>query len=132
MRVAKQLSVMLTNQPGRLAFVCSKLSAARVDIKAISVVESTEQAIVRMLVDKTAAAKKAMMLAGLPHTVSEVLFVEVTDKPGVLARLATDLSKATVNIQYVYGSTGPGGRDAMLVIGVDDINRAKKALAILG
>jgi len=131
MRIAKQLSVMLTNQPGRLAFLCGKLSAARVDIKAISVIESTEQAIVRMIVDKTAAARKAVMNADLPHSVTEVLFIEVADKPGTLARIANDLSKATVNIQYIYGSSGPGGREAMLVVGVDDINRAKKVFAVL-
>jgi len=126
MRVAKQLSVTLPNKPGQLAALCKKLAAAKVNIRAISVVEATEQGIVRVVVDKTAAAKKAAKAAGLTYLTSDVILVEMVNKPGVLAGVAAKLAKAKVNIQYVYGSTGPGARDAIAVVGVDNVSRARK------
>lgn len=128
MRVAKQLSVMLPNKPGQLAGLCKKLTAAKVNIRAVSVVETTEQGIVRLVVDKTAAARKLVKAAGLGCVVSDVILVEMVNKPGVLGRVAAKLAKARVNILYVYGTTGPGARDAVGVFAVDNLAKAKKVL----
>ena len=128
MRVAKQLSVTLPNKPGQLAALCKKLAGAKVNIRAVSVVECTEQGIVRLVVDKTGVARKVIKALGLGLVVSDVLMVELVNKPGVLAQVATRLAKSGVNIQYVYGSTGPGARDAVAVFGVANMAKAKKLL----
>ena len=98
MKVAKQLSVMLPNKPGQLAALCRKLAAARVNIRAIAVVETTEQGIARMVVDKTAAALKVVKAAKLGHVVAEVVLVEMMNKPGVLGRICTILGDHRVSI----------------------------------
>jgi len=126
MRVAKQLSVMLPNKPGQLSGLCKKLAAAKVNIRAVSVVETTEQGIVRLVVDKSAAARKVVKAAGLGCVLTDVILVEMVNKPGVLATVAAKLAKAKVNIQYVYGSVGPGARDAVAVFGVENLAKAKK------
>ena len=128
MRVAKQLSVTLPNKPGQLAALCKKLAGAKVNIRAVSVVECTEQGIVRLVVDKTGVARKVIKALGLGLVVSDVLMVELVNKPGVLAQVTARLAKSGVNIQYVYGSTGPGARDAVAVFGVANMAKAKKLL----
>ncbi len=125
MQAAKQLSVMLPNKPGQLAALCGKLAAAKVNIKAVAVVETTEQGIVRLVVDKTAAARKVVKKAGLGCVVSDVILVQMVNKPGVLGAVAAKLAKGKVNIQYIYGSVGPGAREAVAVVGVDNLAKAK-------
>jgi len=126
MRVAKQLSVTLPNKPGQLASLCKKLAAAKVNIRAISVVEATEQGIVRLVADKSSVALGVIEKAGLGCVVSQVVLVEMANKPGVLAKVATKLSKAKINIQYAYGSSGPGAREAIAVLGVEDVKKARQ------
>ncbi len=126
MRVAKQLSVMLPNKPGQLAALCRKLAAAKVNIRAVSVNETTEQGIVRLVVDKPGVAQKLVKDAKLGLVLTEVILVEMVNKPGVLGKVAARLAKAKVNVEYVYGSTGPGARDAVAVFGVDNLSKAKK------
>ncbi len=128
MKAAKQLSVMLPNEPGQLAMLCKKLATAKVNIKAISVVNTTEQSTVRLVVDKPLAARKAMKSARLLYVESDVILSEMTNKPGVLAGVAAKLARAKVNIQYVYGSTARGTENGVLVFAVDNVAKAKKLL----
>jgi hypothetical protein len=132
MKVAKQLSVAMSNQPGQLSLLCKKLAVARANIRAISVVETSEQCLVRLVVDKTAAAKKVIEEAGMALVVSDVLLVDMTNKPGMLGTTAEKLSKARINIQYVYGTTGPGAMDAVMVFGLrrEDLKKARELLAL--
>ena len=128
MKVAKQLSVMLPNAPGQLAMLCKKLAAAKVNIKAISVVETSEQGIVRLVVDKTAVARSVVKNAGLGHVETNVILAELANRTGELAKAAAALARAKVNIEYVYGSVAPGARDAAVVFGVADLAKARKLI----
>ncbi len=125
---AKQLSVSLENKPGRLAHVCRCLADRKVNIIALSVVETSEQGIVRMVVDKP--AKAAEMLRKCPMTVTEteVLLLELPNKVGALAQATEKLAKKRINVSYVYGSAGAGARKAPIVVATANIAAAQKAL----
>jgi hypothetical protein len=126
--MAKQLSVTLPNKPGQLAALCKKLAAKKVNITAISVIDTAELGVVRMVVDKSAIARRTLKEAALSHVVTDVVLVEMTNRPGVMATAASDLAKAGVNIEYVYGTASPGAETAVCVFGVDDVKKAKKII----
>ena len=125
---AREITVALENQRGRLAHVCTWLAQKKVNILAISVVDSATMGVVRLVVDKPAVALK-MIKESYPLTVTEreVLLVELPNRPGVLAKTADRLARKRINIEYVYGSTSGRG-NATLVLAVANAERARKAL----
>lgn len=128
MAVTKQFSVSLANKPGQLAKLCRTLAKGKVNIKAISVVESADCGLVRFIPGCGGAAKKALKGAKIDAVVSEVVAVRLPNKPGVLAKTAAKMAKAGVNISYVYGSTNPDSKKALCVFGVDNVKKAAKVL----
>lgn len=129
MKKAKQISVSLENRPGRLAHLCGCLAKGGVNIVAISVAETTEQGVVRMVVDKPAKALKLLdECCAVTCAVTDVLLVDLPNKVGALAKMADKLAKRRVNVSFVYGSTGPGGRKANIVVGAPNVSAAAKAL----
>ena len=125
----KQLSVSLENKPGRLAHVCRCLADRKVNIIALSVLETSEQGILRLVVDNPDEAAK--MLKGCPMTVSkrDVLLVELPNKVGVLATMAEKLAAKGINIAFVYGSTGKTRGTTYIVLATSNLTAAKKILA---
>ena len=129
MRTAKQISVCLDNRPGRLAGLCKCLAQKKINIIAISVAETTEQGVVRMVVDKPAAALKAIAECG-PMTCAQmdVLLVDLPNKVGVLAEFAAKMASKRINVNFVYGSTGEGRGKTNIVVGTPNIKSAAKAI----
>jgi len=129
MRKAKQISVSLENKPGRLARFCQHLAQKEINIIAISVVETTEQGVVRMVVDKPSAALKAIAEYG-PMTCAEidVLLIDLPNKVGTLARMTDRLASKRINVDFVYGSTGLTGEKAYLVVGAPNVESVARAL----
>jgi len=126
-KTASEIAVALENRRGQLAHVCACLAEKKVNVLAISVVDSATMGVVRMVVDKPAAALK--MLKGCPMTVSEreVLLLELPNRAGVLAETADRLARKRINIEYVYGSTHGRGA-ALLVLTVPNVKRALEVL----
>jgi hypothetical protein len=129
MRTAKQISVCLENKPGRLAGLCKCLAQKKINIIAISVAETSEQGVVRMVVDKPAAALKAIAECG-PMTCAQmdVLLVDLPNRVGVLAELAVRLASKRINVNFVYGSTGEGRGKTNIVVGTPNIKSAAGAI----
>ena len=125
---ATQFGVGLDNKPGTLAKLCGTLRRAKVNIEAISVSGDLECCWVRLIAAPVAAAKAAMTKAGYHLTTQRVLTMRVPPQRGELERIAGQLGRAGVNIDYVYGSTaeGPG----TLVLCVSDLDRAAKVLGV--
>ena len=123
-----QFNVMLPNKPGALAHLCQKLAATDVNLRAISVVETSEQAVVRMVAQSADLARKVLTEEGAPFSESEVLVVVMPDKAGALGEAAGRLAKAKININYVYSGVGSGKGRAAVVFAVSDIARAREAL----
>lgn len=122
-----QLSVCLENKPGQLAKMGAALGRAKVNIRAISVADSSDCGVVRLVTSSNAKARQVLAKAGTTVVQQPVLLVKAPDEPGVLAAIAGKLAAAKVNVNFVYGSTC-GCCDSLLVIGVDDIVKAAKVV----
>jgi len=125
----KQLSVSLENRPGRLAHVCRCLADRKVNIIALSVLETSEQGILRLVVDKPDEAAKMLKDCPMTFTKRDVLLVELPNKVGVMATLAEKLSAKGINITFVYGSTGKGRGVTHVVVGASNLAAAQRILA---
>ncbi|NIM05136.1 MAG: ACT domain-containing protein [Armatimonadetes bacterium] len=123
-----QLCVSLENKPGQLARVGAALARAKVNIEAISVVDTASGCLVRLVTSSSAKAKVALSKAGMPPMQQPVIVLRLLDAPGALAKVARKLSSARINIDYVYGSAAGTGKASLLVLGVDNIAKASAAL----
>jgi hypothetical protein len=129
MEKTTQLSVTMENIPGQLGRLCRILSQANLNIRGITVADSTDVSTIRLCVSNPTAAKTCLREAGVHFTTQDVLVVEVDDKPGALERVAARLGDAGVNVQYVYGTGDCAGSKARMVMRVSDVDLAKQALA---
>jgi hypothetical protein len=119
-----QFTVCLENKPGTLARMGEVLRKAKVNLLALSVVDSAEACLVRMIVDNTAKGGMALTRAGMKPIREPVLALDLPNEPGALAEVAALLAKADVNVSYVYGSAPRGAETALAVLGVDDLRKA--------
>lgn len=124
----RQLSVAIENQPGRLAAVSGLLAEKKINIEALCVIDNVEQGMVRMMVNDPAAARAALERAGIPVVEAEVLALELTDQLGKLARIASALGGAGINIEYAYASVDHAGARTRMIL---KTSRTRKALEIL-
>jgi len=121
-----QLSLALENKPGQVAKVAATLARAKVNIEAISVVDSAEVGVVRLITSSNAKARAALKKAGLNVVQTLVIITKLPNEPGALAKAAGKLAAAKVNVEYIYGSAARKGQPSTIVIGVSDIERAAK------
>ena len=116
MEIVTQLSVFLANKPGTLAEVCDELAKANVNIYALTISDSVDHAVVRMVVSDTRKALHIFGDHGVLVVENEVLMINNSNKPGSLSKIAVKLSKAKVNIDYAYLATSPGSKKALQVL----------------
>ncbi len=123
-----QVSVFLENKKGRLYDVCSFLGEHKVNIRALTVAESDNFGVLRLLVKDP--QRVAGLLKGNSFVVNEteVVALEVNDKPGGLAKVLGAINKHHINVEYMYGFVEPKARKAMMVFRFDDPVAAVKAL----
>jgi len=129
MERTKQLSVSLENKPGRLAHLCRCLADRKINIIALSVSETSEQSLVRLVVDKPEEAVRMLKERPLTFSQTDVLLLEVPNRMGIVAEIAEKLSEKKMNINFVYGSTGRGRGKTFLVLGASNLRGAEGALA---
>jgi hypothetical protein len=124
---AKELKVKVPDRPGALGEVTSALAEKKINLRAVNAWVEGSDGIVRMIVDKAPAAKKALAARGWQVEEKDVVELELPDKPGALAEKAVALGEAGVNITHVF--VGPGGaRKAIVFLGVSDVAAALKAV----
>ncbi len=128
MEIVTQLSVFLANKPGTLAAVCDELAKAEINIYALTISDSVDHAVVRMVVSDTSNALHIFDEHNLLVVESEVLMIENSNKPGSLSSIATKLSKVKVNIDYAYLATSPGSDTGLLILRVSNIEKALQVL----
>jgi hypothetical protein len=127
-QIVKQLSIFLENKPGVLARLCQSFADEGINISGMSVSDTVDHAVVRLITDNPRKASNVLEAAGVLVVETDVLALTLPDKPGQMATIAKKLSKAKVNIEYAYGTTtAPGG---VLIIRVSDIAKARKLLKI--
>ena len=127
MPTSKELTIRIENQPGTLGRCCKTLAARGVNILALQAVPSETNSVVRVVVDNPATAREALDREHISYTESEVAQASLTNRPGELARAASHLGEANINIEHAYG-----GLDAknspVIFFGVKDVS---KAVAVL-
>lgn len=129
MEIVKQLSVFLANKPGMLADVCNELAKAGVNIFALTISDTADHSVVRMVVSNPEKTLAIFEERGVLAVESKVLAIENKNKPGALAKISARLAKAKINIEYAYLATSPGASKGLLIMRVDDTKRALKVLS---
>ncbi len=110
-KILVQFSVFLVNKPGVLAQVTGALAAEKINLLAMTLVDSQEHGVLRMVIENASEARAVLKKLNLPMTETEVLCVDLPNRPGALADVATMLGKQHININYAYVTSGaPGGR----------------------
>lgn len=125
---ATQLAVFLSNRPGALARVCDALAEAAINIHALTVSDTVDHAVVRMVVSDPI---KALMILGERGTLAlekDVLMIDTANEPGVLAKIAERLAKAEINIEYAYMATSAKSPNGLIVLRTSDVEKAKQTL----
>ena len=128
----RQISIFLQNRPGQLSQICRDLAEADINIATLSLADTSDFGIVRMIVDDHEKAKATLTEKGHVVNVREVVAVCVPDRPGGMAEVMATLDKAGANIEYSYAFAFHKGEKAVLVFRFDDNARAAKALADAG
>ncbi len=129
MEIVTQLSLFLANKPGTLAKVCEELAKQKINILALTISDSIDHAIVRMVVNETRKALTIFEERGVLTVDSKVLMIENSNKPGSLAKIASRLAKAKINIEYAYLATSPGAKTGLLIVRASDTKKALKVLS---
>lgn len=131
-----QLSVFIENKSGRLADVTRSLADNSINIRALSIADTIDYGLLRMIVNDPAAAKASLSKAGFTVALTEVLAIEVPDRPGGLAGIIDILAEAGINIEYMYAFVGTSGENALVVFRIEKVDEAitilqKKGVRIL-
>jgi len=128
MRIQKQLSVFLENRPGALAKLCSTLSEAGVNIYALSISETVDHAVVRLVADNNIKALILLEQQGLYLNEQDVVIIEVDNHPGVLTEISQKLALADINIEYAYCTATEHQPQGCLILRTDDTQRTLEVL----
>jgi len=127
-----QLSIVIENKPGSMIGPCRVLSNAGINMVTLSLADSPQTGVLRMMVAEWEKARDLLQAAGYQVTVTDVLAVEVTDKPGGLIDLLQLFADAGINVSYMYAFTERLGDRAVLVFCLDNIEAAITCLTRAG
>jgi len=129
MHIETQFSVFLVNKPGVLAVVTGALAKAKVNIVALTLMDSVEHGVLRLVTDNAKVARKVLGKSHDQWAESDVLVMELDNRPGMFARIANTLATAHINISYAYCTGGAMGGKTTAVFKVADLKKAIKVLA---
>ena len=128
-----QISVFLENKPGTLTTMTGLLAENGIDMRALSLAETKDFGIVRIIVDDVYKATTVLKDGGFIHQLTPVLAVLIPDEPGGLHQVLEVLRKVEVNVEYMYAFLGGGDVDhAYMIFRVQDVKKAGSALAAKG
>jgi hypothetical protein len=128
MPINKELTIRMDNRPGSLGTVCRALAVRGVNILAFQSIPSEKTILVCMVVDNPAAAVSVLDAAGIGYTEAEIAQVKVPNEPGELARAASRLGDANINIHYAYCGVEPSTHEPLVIFGVSEVGRAAALL----
>ncbi|HSO08715.1 MAG TPA: ACT domain-containing protein [Desulfoprunum sp.] len=131
MRV-EQIAVFLENKSGRLAEITAVLADNGINIRALSVADTADFGILRLIVDKVELAKKVLKDSGFTVGKTNVLAVEVPDRTGGLAMVLKTIEKAGINVEYMYAFVNKSGENAVLIFRFEDMDKAIASLQAAG
>lgn len=124
--MAKQISVFLENKAGRLSHVTRVLGESGINIRALSVADTSDFGILRIIVNEPAKAYQILKEAGFTVSETEVIGVQVPDSPGGLAVVLEQMAEENLNIEYLYAFLGTSDKNALVIFKVEDIKMASE------
>ncbi len=128
MYVATQFSIFMVNKPGVLAQVLGEFAQAKINIVAMTMMDSVEHGVMRVVFAAHKRAKEVLSKLNMPYNETEVLCVNLTNKAGALAAVAEKLAKNHINISYAYCTAGAKGGRTTGVLKVADVKKAMRVL----
>ncbi len=131
MRV-EQISIFLENKSGRLAEVTDILAKAKVNIRALSLADTADFGVLRVIVNQNETAKAALKSHGFTVGKTEVLAVAVPDRPGGLSEILHVLHAGGINVEYMYAFVQRSGDNAIMIFRFDEVDKAINALTEAG
>ena len=127
-KMTKQLSVFLENRPGALTKICGILAQAKINVVALSVHDTVDHAIVRLVVDRHIKALILLEQEGLYLLEQNVLLVSLDNHPGGLAHLTQKLARADINIEYAYCTAMEQQGEGCIVLKTDEPEKTLELL----
>jgi len=123
-----QISVFLENKIGRLAEVTKVLGSRGINIRALSIADTAEFGILRMIVSQPEEAYSILEKSGFTVSKTGVIVVEIMDRPGGLAEVLEILAKACLNVEYLYAFVAPKGKNALIVLKIEKLTEVVELL----
>ena len=130
--IIKQLSIFVENKQGRLAYITEILTKAGANIRALSIADTTDFGILRLIVDDEETAQKVLAQEGYLIKITDVVGVKIGDAPGKLSEALHIIADNNINIDYLYAFMARTEKHAYVVIRVEDNEGAEKALEDAG
>lgn len=128
MQSAQQFTAFLENKPGRLSNICAALAKEKVNIQAMTVMDSSEHSVLRIVVDKASETQEILKRLGTPFSETAVTVVDLKNQPGAIARVCDRLAAEHVNIDYMYCSAGNKNGKTTVVLKASPMERVKSVL----
>ena len=128
--LVKQVSIFVENKEGKIADVLNILAKENINISALSLADTTNFGILRLIVDDPKKAKNILQMEDMIVKINEILAVGINDEPGGLAKVLSILAKANVQIEYMYAFTGHNKDFATVVFKTNDLEKAYDCLKI--
>ena len=128
MYITTQFSVFMVNKPGVLAHVLGELARGKVNVVAMTVMDSVEHGVLRIVVDLPEKARAVLSRLNMAYNETDVLCVVLENRSGALAIVAEKLAKDHINISYAYCTSGAKGGRTTGVLKVADVKKAMKIL----
>ena len=126
--IIKQLSVFLENKQGRICAVADLLAQNHIDIRALSLADTSDFGILRLIVDKPEEGKKILSEAGIIVRVTNVLSLTMEDAPGGTLGVLRTLSENGIGVEYMYAFAGKNDGEAFMIIQTDELEAAEGIL----
>ncbi len=128
MHIDTQFSIFMVNKPGVLAQILNEFAAARINIIAITMMDSVEHGVMRVVGGSREKIKKVLAKLNMPHSETDVLCVTLPNSSGALADVTQKLAQAHINISYAYCTAGARGGRTTGILKVADVKKAMKVL----
>ena len=128
----EQISIFLENKSGRLAEVTDSLAKSGINLRALSLADTADFGIFRLIVDNTEKTTAILKEKGFTISKNDVVAVEVPDRPGGLAGILNTLQGKSINVEYMYAFVQKSEGNAVLIFRFDDIEKAVQALRTAG
>ena len=128
MYIASQFSIFMVNKPGVLARILGEFARAKINVVALTVMDSVEHGVLRVIFEEADRAREVLAKTNMPYNETQVLCVNLANRSGALAAVAEKLAKNHINISYAYCTAGAKGGRTTGVLKLADVKKAMKIL----